>query len=167
MTTTTTTTATVTASLNAATVKQMYGDKLKGWSIKTHGDMPSPENFAAAHALGAKVGSKTALAIAMYLRDAGITQGQMANALGGPYLNKARDLVTAKLAVRVPMPQVGGHTVYKLALPQPKATASKATKAASKGNGKAKQATASKAKPTVTTPVVEPATPESGAETNA
>jgi hypothetical protein len=155
MTTAKTTTATVTvASLNAATVKQMYGDKLKGWQVKTHGDQPTPENFATAHALGAKPGSKTALAIAMYLREQGITQGQMANALGGPFLNKARDLVSAKLAVRVPMPQVNGHTVYKLAMPAPKPVTSAKPKAA-KVSGKAK---AKPAQPVTVEPAKQPET---------
>lgn len=161
--TTVTVTAANVATLTAQQVKQMYGDKLKGWRVPTHGAQPTPENFATAHALGAKPGSKTALAIAMYLRDEGITQGQMANALGGPYLNKARDLVTAKLAVRVPMQQVNGHTVYKLALPAPKAA-----KPATNGKGKpaSKQATASKGKGKATPakPASEPAKPASEAQ---
>jgi hypothetical protein len=148
------TTVTTAATLTSAQVKQMYGDKLKGWRVPTMGAMPTPENFATAHALGAKPGSKTGLAIAMYLRDEGITQGQMANALGGPYLNKARDLVSAKLAERVPMPQVNGHTVYKLALPQPKAA-----KPASKGKGKQASASKGKAPAKPAKPAGEPAKP--------
>lgn len=108
-----------------------YADKLKAWPTKYAGAKPTAEQFKAAHALGAKPGTKTAMAVAMYLRPGGATQGQVFNINGGPYLNKMRAIIEAGAAKREPMPQTAeGHTVYKLALAKPKAKATRKPKAA-------------------------------------
>lgn len=134
-------TATVAATANPLTA---YADRLKAWPTQYAGPKPTAENFTTAHALGARPGSTVALAIAMYLRAGGATQGQVFNGTGkGPQLNKARQLVEAGHAVRVAMPaSATGHLVYKLALPAK--AASKAAKG--KGKGKAASKAASKGK---------------------
>lgn len=113
-----------------------YTAQLKAWPVKYAGNKPTADNFKVAHMLGARPGTKTAVAIAMMLRDSGATQPQVINLNGGAYLNKARELVAAGHAQRVPMPATAeGHTVYKLALPVAKAKAKAPRKAkADKGN---------------------------------
>jgi hypothetical protein len=137
-TTTKTATATATAGLEA------YADKLATWPVEVAGPKPAAANFKAAHALGARVGTKVALALAMYMRPKGATQGQVFNVVGSPQLNKMRAAIAAGHAKRVDMPRDGnGHMVYKLALPEK--AASKATgkrKAAGKGKAPAKPAPA-------------------------
>jgi len=136
-TTTKATTRTATATGNAL---DWYRDTLKGWPTKFAGKAPTAQQFETAHALGAKPGTKTAIAIAMYLRPEGATQSQVTVVNNGPYLNKMRALIAAKQAVRLPVSPVDGHTVYKLALPS-----KTAVKAASKAAGKRKAAPKAKA----------------------
>lgn len=125
MTKTNTTTRTA-ANVNAANPLGFYADTLKGWNSKYAGAKPTADQFKTAHQLGARPGTKTAVAIAMYLRDNGATQGQVFVVNGGPYLNKMRALIEAGHAVRVPMSaDASGHTVYKLALPTKKASKAK------------------------------------------
>lgn len=114
-----------------------YKDLLASWPTKYAGPKPTAANFAAAHSLGPKPGTKTAVALAMYFRDGGADQGQVVVINKGPYLNAARAAVAAGQAIAVAMPANDGHKVYKLALPtkkvsKPKAKASKPRKAASK-----------------------------------
>lgn len=135
-------TATRTATTTkAGNVLDWYRDTLKAWPVKVAGSKPTAAAFETAHALGAKPGTKTAVAIAMYLRPEGATQGQVFNVNGGPYLNKMRALLATKAATRVPMnANEQGHTVYKLALPAKAATKAKAAR-------KPKAAKADKAAP--------------------
>jgi hypothetical protein len=57
------------------------------------------------------------LAIALMLRDGGVTGAQIVMACGAPQLNKMRDHVAKGYAKRVPISNdAAGHTVYKLAL---------------------------------------------------
>ena len=53
-----------------------YDTVLKGWQVKALGPKPTVEAFKAAHAMGCRPG-KQALAMAMYLRDGGATDGQV------------------------------------------------------------------------------------------
>lgn len=125
-------TATATDNVNLAP----YSIWLKAWQVKASGAKPTAENFAFAHALGCKPGSKTAMAVAMYHRPDGASQPQVVSVVGGPYLNKMREAVQAGHAARVPVPSNAlGHTVYKLALPS---KAARKPKAATKAAGKAK-----------------------------
>lgn len=132
-------TATLTATGNAAAP---YAAQLKAWPVKFAGPKPTAENFAFAHSLGARPGTKTAVALAMYARTDGASQAQVININGGPYLNKMRAAIEAGHAARMPVPtNAQGHTVYKLALP-----AKGKGKATGKGKGKAR-ATAKPRKP--------------------
>lgn len=137
-TTTKTATATVTAGLEA------YATTLANWPVDVAGPVPSAANFKAAHALGARVGTKVALALAMYMRPKGATQGQVFNVVGSPQLNKMRAAIAAGHAKRVDLPRDGrGHVVYKLALPEKAASkAASARKGKGKGKAPAKPATA-------------------------
>lgn len=142
---TTSRTATVAADANPL---GHYSAALKAWPVKYAGPKPTADNFKAAHTLGARPGTKTAMAVAMYLRSDGATQAQIINVNGGAYLNKMRAAIEAGQATRVPMsatPQ--GHTVYKLALGKAKpAKPAKPAKAASKAKP-AKPAKVETAKP--------------------
>lgn len=100
---------------NAAT---HYADIFKGWSgekAKMLGPKPTAELLDHVHKLGARPG-KQALAIAMGLRDCGITAGQMQIACGAPQLNKMRGFITDAFVKRLAAPKVEGHTVYRLEL---------------------------------------------------
>jgi len=105
----------MTNSNNAAT---HYADTFKGWSgekAKLLGPKPTAETLDAVHKLGARPG-KQALAIAMGLRETGITAAQMQIACGAPQLNKMRGFITDAFLKRVAAPKVDGHTCYKLEL---------------------------------------------------
>lgn len=100
---------------NAAT---HYAETFKGWSgekAKLLGAKPTAELLDQVHKLGARPG-KQALAIAMGLREAGITAAQMQIACGAPQLNKMRGFITDAFLKRVAAPKADGHTVYKLEL---------------------------------------------------
>lgn len=129
---TTKTTTRASVAINEGNPLAHYSATLKDWPVKFAGSKPTAEHFKTAHSLGARPGTKTAVAIAMYFRPEGATQGQVAVINDGAYLNKKRALVDAGHAVEVPMPTVNGHKVYKLALPTKKAgrKADKADKAA-------------------------------------
>lgn len=146
---TTTRTATVAAEGNPLA---HYASYLKAWPVKFAGPKPTADQFNQAHGFGARAGTKVALAIAMYLRNDGATQGQVFNIVGAPQLNKMRALIEAGQAVRLPMPvNTQGHTVYKLALAPKKATKAKPAKTA-----KAKPAKPAKAE-SAATPTVDAA----------
>lgn len=133
---TATRTATVAATGNAA---DHYAAVLKNWPVKFAGPKPTTADFANAHALGVRPGTKTAVALAMYMRTDGASQAQVINVNGGPYLNAMRAAIEAGHATRQPVPaNASGHTVYKLTLP---------TKKASKAKAKAKPAKRKPAKP--------------------
>jgi hypothetical protein len=91
-----------------------YGTVFKGWQAKLLGPKPTADMLASIHNLGARPG-KQALAIAMGLRDCGVTNSQIVIACGAPQLNKMRGLITDSYLKRVPVsPSPEGHTVYKL-----------------------------------------------------
>lgn len=118
-----TTTKAATNTNAANDVLAPYAPMLKGWAVKLMGEKPTAEHFAKAHAMGVRVGTKGAVALAMYFRAEGATQGEVTIVNGGPYLNVARQAVTKGLAARVEGPSRGGHKVYRLALPVAKAKA--------------------------------------------
>ena len=91
-----------------------YGTVFKAWPVKQLGPKPTADQLANIHNLGARPG-KQALAIAMGLRDCGVTNGQIVIACGAPQLNKMRGFITDALLKRLPVsPSPEGHTVYKL-----------------------------------------------------
>jgi hypothetical protein len=151
---------------NAAT---FYADFFKKWQgagmLKMLGAKPTAEQLATAHHLGCKPG-KQAFAVAMSLRDCGVTGSQIVIACGAPQLNKMRGFVTDALLREVPTALLDGHKVYHNAVtpkgqkridamvkaseakaaqgeaeavkaPKVKAKVKKATSKARKGNGKA------------------------------
>ena len=119
-----------------------YGNVFKTWQTKLLGPKPTDEQLANIHNLGARPG-KQALAIAMGLRDDGVTGAQIQIACGAPQLNKMRGFITDALLKRLPAtPGDNGHTVYKLAVtPKGNQRIERAVKAA------AKQAEAEAAEP--------------------
>ena len=139
----TTATKTRTATATAAADNSgAYKAVLASWPSKFAGPKPTAADFAFAHALGARVGTKTAIALAMYARPNGASQAQVINVNGGPYLNKMRAAIEAGQAAREPVPaNAQGHTVYKLTLPA-KAKASKPRKAKAKAKAAKPEAAA-------------------------
>lgn len=93
-----------------------YGNVFKTWQTKALGPKPSAEQLASIHNLGARPG-KQALAIAMGLRECGVTGSQIVMACGAPQLNKMRGFITDSYLKReAASPGENGHTVYKLAI---------------------------------------------------
>lgn len=98
-----------------------YASNFKNWSTSKLGPKPTAEQLDAVHNLGARPG-KQALAIAMGLREVGVTGSQIVMATGAPQLNKMRGFITDAFLKRLPAPAgENGHTVYKLAV-TPKGT---------------------------------------------
>lgn len=98
---------------NAAT---HYTDFFKKWQgagmLKLLGPKPTVDQLATVHGLGARPG-KQAFAIAMSLRDCGVTGGQIVIACGAPQLNKMRGYVIDALLRELPAPMFEGQKVYK------------------------------------------------------
>lgn len=93
-----------------------YADVFKAWAIKQLGPKPTADQLDTVHKLNARPG-KQALAIAMALRDCGVTGGQIIIACGAPQLNKMRGYITDHMLKRLPAPKSPeGHTVYRLEL---------------------------------------------------
>ena len=99
-----------------------YSTVLKGWQVKLLGPKVIAEQLTAAHALGCRPG-KQALAMAMYLREAGASDGQVKAACiiqwgsSGSHHNKRRDIVAAKFVRDVPtVNDAQGHKVYAITL---------------------------------------------------
>lgn len=99
-----------------------YSTVLKGWQSKLLGPKVTAAELAAAHALGCRPG-KQALAMAMYLRPQGASDGQVKAACiiqwgsSGSHHNKRRDIVAAKFVRDVPtVNDAQGHKVYAIAL---------------------------------------------------
>lgn len=98
------------------TDQNWYGNVFKTWQAKQLGPKPTAEMLATVHNLGARPG-KQALAIAMGLRECGVTGSQIVIACGAQQLNKMRGYVVDALLKReAAPPSAVGHTVYKLAL---------------------------------------------------
>lgn len=103
------------------TVTGWYETVLKNWP-KLAGSKPTVDQFKAAHALGCRPG-KQALAMAMYLRDGGATDGQVKLACivqwgsSGSHHNKRRDILSAGWAKAKPVvSDAAGHKVYAIVL---------------------------------------------------
>lgn len=83
---------------------------------KDAGPKPKQADLKQIHEAGiAKVGSKTALAVAMSLRERGVTQDQIKMVLGQPYRNKLTHLVATGICMREHV-NGGRPMVYKLVL---------------------------------------------------
>lgn len=162
-----------------------YSNVFKGWQAKQLGAKPTAELLATVHNLGARPG-KQALAIAMGLRDTGVTGSQIVIACGAPQLNKMRGFITDSLLKREAAPPVNGHTCYKLVLTKKgearvertvkqtadKAAAGDGTVTADKPKGKKAVKAATKRKAAVkpaqaVETVVEPVTAETPVEAGA
>lgn len=125
-------------------VTKSYRPYLKHFR-KDMGAPPSADHFNTAHGLGARIGSKVAMAIAMYLRPQGATQGQVVTVCGGPQLNKMRGLIEAGFLKRGNLPNnEAGHTVYHVEL---SARGAKAIAKKADGDKPAKKAKRKKADP--------------------
>lgn len=155
-----------------------YGDIFKAWQAKQLGPKPTTDMLANVHNLGARPG-KQALAIAMSLRDCGVTGSQIVIACGAPQLNKMRGYIADAYLKRLPVPRDAvGHTVYRLEVTAKgkqriersvkaaakqadaeKGTADKPVKAVAKAKGAAKPAKA-KVEPVT----VQPTTSHTGGE---
>jgi hypothetical protein len=91
-----------------------YGEVFKTWQSKQLGPKPTVDQLSSIHKLGARPG-KQALAIAMGLRDCGVTGSQIVMACGAPQLNKMRGLISDAYLKRLAAPMAAnGHQVYKL-----------------------------------------------------
>ena len=147
-------------------VLNYYTTALKGWQVKALGPKPTEAEFTAAHALGCRPG-KQALAMAMYLRAGGATDGQVKMACiiqwgsSGSHHNKRRDLQGAGFVKNIPATNdAQGHKVYAIALTtkgtaklaKPVDTAKAAKPAKAQATPKAKPVTAP-----APAPVVDPA----------
>jgi hypothetical protein len=93
-----------------------YSTTFKSWQSKLVGPKPTADQLATVHRLGARPG-KQAMAIAMGLRDCGVTGSQIVIVCSAPQLNKMRGFIDDRLLKRLPAPHdAKGHTVYKLEL---------------------------------------------------
>lgn len=100
------------ANVNAST---HYTNLFKSWG-KPYGAKPDAASLDTVHKLGARPG-KQALAIAMGMRDSGVTGSQIIMACSAPQFNKMRGFITDGLLKREPASKTDeGHTVYKLTL---------------------------------------------------
>src|SRR5271167_2942715 len=127
-----------------------YAPQFKAWAVKTHGPRPTEVQLEQAHMLGCKPG-KQALAVAMGLRDEGVTNPQVLHACGNPQNNKRAGLVTDSYLKRERMARTPeGHEAYKYTV-TPKGIkridTNKAREAASEAAGKAVEVKAAKRAP--------------------
>lgn len=102
--------------MTTSNVNDWYSTAFKSWQGKLVGPKPTADQLTTVHRLQARPG-KQALAIAMGLRDCGVTGSQIVIACGAPQLNKMRGFIDDKLLKRLPAaPDAKHHTVYKLEL---------------------------------------------------
>lgn len=137
---TVTRTATATVAVAGTDFTKMFADKLKNWPVKFAGPKVTNDELARAASMISRHGTGKHLALAMYLRSDGATQGEVNIITGDTQVNAYRDARDTKVAVEVPIERRNGHKTYKLALPTPKAK-----KAASKRKAASKPATPAKA----------------------
>jgi hypothetical protein len=148
----------------ANNVTGWYETVLKGWQAKALGPKPTAELFTQAHALGCRPG-KQALAMAMYLRDGGATDGQVKMACiiqwgsSGSHHNKRRDIISAGFAKAKPVvSDTQGHKVYAITLTAKGVTKAAVTEKPAKAATKATKATTKvKAVPATVTATPAPA----------
>ncbi len=96
------------------TTMEVYKPLFAKWP-KEAGPKPTQKDLKLIHEQGiARPGSKTAVAVAMSLREKGATQDQIKKVLGSPYRNKLTTLVVTGVAKREHVEAGGGHMVYKL-----------------------------------------------------
>lgn len=113
-----------------------YANTFKGWQSKLLGRKPTAAELAIAHAFG-KPG-KQSLALAMAMRENGVTAGQIQIACGAPQNNHRRGLITEGMFKREAVPPSNeGHTVYKITLSPKGDKALKAKAEAPKAEAKA------------------------------
>jgi len=99
-----------------STIMEPYGKLMKQWP-KEAGPKPTQKDLKVIHEAGiARPGSKTAVAVAMSMRDKGATQDQIKKVLGAPYRNKLTTLVATGIAKREHVSGEGRLMVYKLRL---------------------------------------------------
>lgn len=95
-------------------VMEVYKPLLASWP-KEAGPKPTQKDLKLIHDTGiARPGSKTAMAVAMSLREKGATQDQIKKVLGAPYRNKLTTLVATGVARREHVSGEGRLMVYKL-----------------------------------------------------
>lgn len=95
------------------TILAAYASLFSGWQANVLGPKPTADQLAKIEGLGLRSG-KQALAIAMSLRDIGVTGKQIVIACGAPQLNRMRGLIAEGLLKRQVVSANGeGHTVYK------------------------------------------------------
>lgn len=148
-------------------ISKFYAPYFKAWPVKQLGPRPSDQQLETAHAFGRP--GKQSLAVAMSLRDGGVTGGQVVMVCHAPQNNHRIALVKAGLFKRdTSVPKADGlHTVYKLVLTPKGETAMKRraeaeAKATLEGGEKAAKVKkagkkARKARVATETPVIEPA----------
>lgn len=101
-----------------------YVDLFKGWQVKQLGPKPTDELLGTAHAFGRP--GKQSLALAMAMRDCGVTANQIIMACGAPQNNHRRGLIAEGLFKReMVAPNAQGHTVYKVVITAKGVSASK------------------------------------------
>lgn len=133
---------------------------LKGYNAKGAGPAPTADALRIAHVFGRP--GKQSFALAMAMRDAGMTAGQMSVACGAPQNNHRIALIKKGYFKAVTMPQTeNGHTVYRIALTaKGQAKVDKALAAAAADapvTGKAKAKRKAKAPATADAPAIAPA----------
>lgn len=126
-TTTKTATATKTASKAATTATALFASQLKNWP-KQAGAKVTGDQISTASGLCKRTGTSKHLALAMYLRPQGATQGEVVIASGDTQVNAYSDAIKLGLAVAVPVERRDGHKVYKLELAKPKAAKQRQTR---------------------------------------
>jgi hypothetical protein len=147
-----------------------YSTAFKNWP-KLAGSKPTLDMLNAAHALGCRPG-KQALAMAMYSRDGGATDGQVKLACiagwgaSGSHHNKRRDLQRAKLisVVTEPMVSPSGHTILKYLVKLTATGQARLTKVAEVTAPVAKPAKAAKKAKPVVAPVAAETAPVTAPE---
>lgn len=95
------------------TAATWYADVFKAWP-KAAGAKPTVAQLEAAHMFG-KPG-KQSLALAMAMRDSGVTAPQVELTCERPQNNHRVRAIKLGYFTRVPTPADGAHTVYKIAL---------------------------------------------------
>lgn len=113
-------TTTKTATKTATSATALFATQLKNWP-KQAGAKVTGDQITTASNLCKRAGTSKHLALAMYLRPNGATQGEVVIASGDTQVNAYSDAIKLGLAVAVPVERRDGHKVYKLELAKPKA----------------------------------------------
>lgn len=102
--------------LTMTEISKHYAPFFKGWQVKALGPRPTDEMLTTAHAFGRA--GKQSLALAMAMRDCGVTGGQVVMACGAPQNNHRIAQIKSGFFKRdLSVPKADGvHTVYKLTI---------------------------------------------------